>query len=299
MTCDCTDDDISTTASISDQSSSSKSKSDKSSLSDEANDSKSGSGSTPERSTSNSSTNGLSTSGSSNESKSTRENSPGGHKKKRKSVAEKYNSSNLKYVRIYYGVAVGEFRWKVTCVSLKLDQEKRRIKVDKGRKNKINPEVMDNGNEENSPDNQNNIDSNGNKVNNVLNWIQNVSFLIDGTFRVLNIHNLFLFVSFSELKRPKKLLIFINPFGGKKLAPKIFKHKVEPLLKLSGINYSAVITEHANHARDMLQNVDLPLKDFDGFICIGGDGMFAELINGIVIRTQLEQELITIDHLLS
>lgn len=64
--------------------------------------------------------------------------------------------------------------------------------------------------------------------------------------------------------------------------------KIEPLLKLSGIKFKSVLTERANHARDLLEDVNNPLADYDGFICIGGDGMFAELINGILIRTQIE-----------
>ena len=47
-----------------------------------------------------------------------------------------------------------------------------------------------------------------------------------------------------------------------------------------------VITERANHARDYLQ--DCSLEEFDGVICIGGDGMFAEIFNGILRRSGFE-----------
>lgn len=91
------------------------------------------------------------------------------------------------------------------------------------------------------------------------------------------------------LNRPKKLLIFINPFGGKKQAPKIFKKKVAPLLHLAGIVAHVVVTQRANHAKDMLQ--ELNLKQFDGIICVGGDGMFSELLNGLLVRIQREEEI--------
>ena len=39
-----------------------------------------------------------------------------------------------------------------------------------------------------------------------------------------------------ELQRPKSLLVFINPFGGKKKARKVYKDKVSPLFKLAGID---------------------------------------------------------------
>ena len=47
---------------------------------------------------------------------------------------------------------------------------------------------------------------------------------------------------FSEWNRPKRLLVFVNPFGGKRRGPKIFNEKVRPLFELAGI-YSEVISE--------------------------------------------------------
>jgi diacylglycerol kinase family enzyme len=38
--------------------------------------------------------------------------------------------------------------------------------------------------------------------------------------------------------RPRRLLIFLNPFGGKKLAKKIFQERVAPLLVAAGIDYT-------------------------------------------------------------
>jgi diacylglycerol kinase family enzyme len=41
--------------------------------------------------------------------------------------------------------------------------------------------------------------------------------------------------------------------------------------------FQIVLTERANHARDLLQS--LPLAHLDGVISVGGDGMFAEVKN--------------------
>lgn len=70
---------------------------------------------------------------------------------------------------------------------------------------------------------------------------------------------------------------------------KIYKSKVAPLFLMARIEVELVVTERANHARDMLQDMDLTMKDYDGVACVGGDGMFAELYNGILVRTQKEQ----------
>ena len=48
-------------------------------------------------------------------------------------------------------------------------------------------------------------------------------------------------------------------------------------------------TEHANHARDYVINEDI--SEYDGLICVGGDGMFAELCHGLLLRTSREAQL--------
>lgn len=84
--------------------------------------------------------------------------------------------------------------------------------------------------------------------------------------------------------RPRLLLVFVN--GGKGEAPRIYRKQVEPLFALADIASEVVVTERANHALDMLQDVDL--KAFAGVVCIGGDGMFSELFNGLLLRAARE-----------
>jgi hypothetical protein len=86
--------------------------------------------------------------------------------------------------------------------------------------------------------------------------------------------------------RPKKLLIFVNPFGGRGDGKCIFYNKVAPLLRLSGVKFDVVITERANHAKDMLQKCSL--EGIGGVVCVGGDGMFSEIFTGILLRTERE-----------
>uniref|UniRef100_A0A672KXN4 Ceramide kinase-like n=1 Tax=Sinocyclocheilus grahami TaxID=75366 RepID=A0A672KXN4_SINGR len=82
------------------------------------------------------------------------------------------------------------------------------------------------------------------------------------------------------------LLVFINPFGGKKRGKQIFHSLVAPLFELAGISSHVVVTERANQARDYILKKDL--TGFDGVICVGGDGMFSELLHGVIGRTQQE-----------
>ncbi|XP_017295008.1 ceramide kinase isoform X1 [Kryptolebias marmoratus] len=90
----------------------------------------------------------------------------------------------------------------------------------------------------------------------------------------------------SITSRPKHLLIYINPYGGKRQGKRIYEQKVAPLFAHAGILTHVIITEHANHARDHLRT-NAELKKFDGVVCVGGDGMFSEIIHGLIWRTQI------------
>ncbi|OCT57966.1 ceramide kinase [Xenopus laevis] len=90
-------------------------------------------------------------------------------------------------------------------------------------------------------------------------------------------------------ERPRKLLIFINPYGGRGKAQRIYSNKISPLFQLSGIEEEVIETTRANHARDYILETDL--QKYDGVVCVGGDGMFSELLHGVVRRTQIDNKV--------
>lgn len=87
--------------------------------------------------------------------------------------------------------------------------------------------------------------------------------------------------------RPKRLLVYINPYGGKRQGKHIYEQKVAPLFAQAGISTHVIVTEYANYARDHLKT-EAELKAFDGVVCVGGDGMFSEIIHGLIWRTQMD-----------
>lgn len=74
------------------------------------------------------------------------------------------------------------------------------------------------------------------------------------TFSVLRIPN-YLFAGLAH--RPRKILLFVNPFGGKKKGLKIWEKDVQPLMTIAGIDTKMLVTERVGHARDTLLSVDL------------------------------------------
>jgi len=88
----------------------------------------------------------------------------------------------------------------------------------------------------------------------------------------------------ADQRRPQRLLVFVNPFGGKGKASQVYKSQVRRLLELAGVESRLVITKYANHARDTIEDPGFNVELFDGIVCVGGDGMFSELMNGLLFR---------------
>ncbi|CAN8325504.1 unnamed protein product [Cochlearia groenlandica] len=93
-------------------------------------------------------------------------------------------------------------------------------------------------------------------------------------------------VSVSLLKnlsgRPKRLLVFVNPFGGKKTARKIYLEQVKPLLEDADIQIEIQETKYQLHAKEIVKSMDL--SKYDGIVCVSGDGVLAEVVNGLLER---------------
>jgi len=84
--------------------------------------------------------------------------------------------------------------------------------------------------------------------------------------------------------RPKSLLVFVNPYGGRRKAKEIFQTIVEPVFKLAGISLTVVYTQYQNHARNYVEEKDI--SNFCGIIAVGGDGIAHEIVNGLLCKTQ-------------
>lgn len=88
--------------------------------------------------------------------------------------------------------------------------------------------------------------------------------------------------SYRNSKRNRRVLVIINPFGGKKNAKKIFKKKAKPLLLASNFKVDVAYTKYPCHAVDIVKKMDL--TKYDTIACASGDGIPHEVINGLFQR---------------
>ncbi|TVU34874.1 hypothetical protein EJB05_16729, partial [Eragrostis curvula] len=89
--------------------------------------------------------------------------------------------------------------------------------------------------------------------------------------------------------RPKRLFIFVNPFGGKKRAKKIYDTEIRPMFEAANVSITMQETECQGHAREVASSLDL--AKYDGIVCVSGDGVLVEVVNGILQRTDWEEAI--------
>ncbi|XP_014238859.1 ceramide kinase [Trichogramma pretiosum] len=89
--------------------------------------------------------------------------------------------------------------------------------------------------------------------------------------------------------RPRKILFFVNPFGGKRKGFKIWEKTVQPLMNLVGIEFKVIVTQRPGHIEEVLMNCEL--DSYQAAVCIGGDGTFAALFNGLILRTARDRRI--------
>ncbi|XP_031372097.1 sphingoid long-chain bases kinase 1 [Punica granatum] len=84
-------------------------------------------------------------------------------------------------------------------------------------------------------------------------------------------------------KNPPRMLVILNPRSGRGRSSKVFYGVVEPIFKLAGFQLEVVKTTSAGHAKKLASSVDISTCP-DGIICVGGDGIINEVLNGLLSR---------------
>lgn len=87
----------------------------------------------------------------------------------------------------------------------------------------------------------------------------------------------------------RKMLVIVNPKSGPGKAHEIFKQQVANILTEAEIDYDLQITGTPNSGRKFVKNCDI--YTYRSIICLGGDGIVFEVINGIFDRGDWQKSL--------
>ncbi|KAG5558310.1 hypothetical protein RHGRI_008291 [Rhododendron griersonianum] len=82
--------------------------------------------------------------------------------------------------------------------------------------------------------------------------------------------------------RPKSLLVFVHPKSGKGNGCRTWE-AVAPIFSRAKIKTKVMVTQRAGQAFDVMSSItNEDLNVYDGVIAVGGDGLFNEILNGLL-----------------
>ena len=91
-------------------------------------------------------------------------------------------------------------------------------------------------------------------------------------------------LSLFDMPRKRKFVAYVNPHSGPGHSLHIWNKYVKHVFEEANIDVTLLITTHAKHACNHICNLD-NLISFDGIVTIGGDGILAEIVEGIGLRS--------------
>ncbi|XP_055855758.1 sphingosine kinase 2 [Episyrphus balteatus] len=86
----------------------------------------------------------------------------------------------------------------------------------------------------------------------------------------------------SMFSSQNKVLVILNPKSGAGKARELFHQEVVPIFVEAEISYDLYVTKYANYAKEFMRSKDM--NNWRGIIVVGGDGIYYEVINGLMQR---------------
>lgn len=80
----------------------------------------------------------------------------------------------------------------------------------------------------------------------------------------------------------RRLLVVVNPIGGKGKGEEIFHELLKPMLTAAGTAHEVIVTTGPLHAHKITQT--MKLDEVGAIAVVGGDGLFGEVLNGLNSR---------------
>ncbi|WWC88576.1 uncharacterized protein L201_003488 [Kwoniella dendrophila CBS 6074] len=96
--------------------------------------------------------------------------------------------------------------------------------------------------------------------------------------------------AYQGMKRSKRVLLLVNPVGGKGKAKSIVHDTVLPILQSAGCDVDLRETTHRLHAEEIAKSIEL---NYDVIATASGDGLVYEVLNGLAARGDAKKALRT------
>lgn len=90
----------------------------------------------------------------------------------------------------------------------------------------------------------------------------------------------------------KRVMVLVNPHGGKGKALRVFLKLAKPILDAAGCAVEVIQTTHFRHAVEIVKEMDI--SRYDVIACASGDGVPHEVFNGLYLRADRAKALNTI-----
>jgi len=90
-----------------------------------------------------------------------------------------------------------------------------------------------------------------------------------------------------NIKENRHLLCILNPMSGSKKSLYVYNNLVIPMFKIANITTELKETKYQCHCEEIAYSLDL--NKYDGIVSVSGDGLFHELLNGLLSRNDWEK----------
>ncbi|EGF98591.1 uncharacterized protein MELLADRAFT_25264, partial [Melampsora larici-populina 98AG31] len=85
--------------------------------------------------------------------------------------------------------------------------------------------------------------------------------------------------AYGRVNRDRKMLVVVNPYGGSGQGQKVWDTTVLPIFKAANASFEVIFTTHRGHGIEIGEGIDL--TQFQVLVCVSGDGIVHEVLNGI------------------
>ena len=96
-------------------------------------------------------------------------------------------------------------------------------------------------------------------------------------------------LAYGDAQPFKRLMILINPFGGKGYAKSLYTENAAPIFEAAQCKLDVETTQHAGHASEIAEKLDI--SAYDAVVCCSGDGLPYEVLNGLAKKSNAGEAL--------